>query len=97
MAYPRRDIAKTCDDIAVTNASQVLVPSNPSRMSLLLKNDSGAPVYFKLSTAVGVNPVATADTSSVELADGQSFATTDYTGPIAFITATTAAVTVLEI
>ena len=103
MAYPRRDIAKTCGTVAVTATSAVVVPNNPARLSLLVSNNSGATVYLKLATqppttlgGAPTSPVATADSGSLKLADGQTFATTDYTGPVAMIAGGAASVTVVE-
>lgn len=97
MSYPRRDVVKTCESLAVTAASSVVVADNPSRLSLLVQNQSGGNVYLRLRTAVGVNPTATADDESLLLANGEEFSTTDYTGPVAMIAPGSVEVFVLEI
>lgn len=103
MAYPRRDIAHACGKVDVTSTSSVAVANNPARLSLLVKNDTGGVVYLKFATATGKNlgdgpatPVAVADATSLKLADGQSFSTTDYTGPVAIIAPGSVSVTVVE-
>ena len=97
MAGAERQTAFRCSGISVTTSSQVLVADNPNRYSIVIKNDSGVDVYFKFRTTEGVNPTATADAQSLKLANGASFATDDYSGPIAFIAGSAATVTILEL
>lgn len=100
MAYSRRDIAKTCGAASVGTSSAVIAPLNVNRISILVKNNSGADVYLKLQTNAASNaaaPTATVDSASVKLASGESFSTTDYQGPIAAIAGSAVQVTVLEI
>lgn len=85
MAYPRRDQVRVHNSVTVGIASAVLVADNPSRLSILIKNDSGSDIFIKLRTATGVNPVATISAASLKIPTAGAYTTTDYTGPIAFI------------
>jgi hypothetical protein len=104
MAYPRREIAKTCGSVAVTATSSVAVANNPARLELRIKNSTGGLVYLKFATAgpttlggTPTAPVATATAASYALSDGQEFITTSYTGPVAIIAPGAVSVSVLEI
>lgn len=101
---PRRPIAKTCGGADVTAASAIIVADNPSRIRLVITNNSDADVSLELATgstpqpATSANLLAVANEGVVLKANGGSFADDSYTGPVAAITATgTKRVAVLEV
>lgn len=96
----RRPSVKTSGSVSVTAASQVLIPDNPSRLALVIGIPS-ADVQIKLRTSNGLNtndtPVATAADFTIKAARNEEFRLDGYTGPVAFITAATATVPVIEV
>lgn len=98
MAYPRRDIAKTCGTLAVTTSSQVLIPNNPSRLSLRITTEDGTnATWAKFATTVGGSPVATANSGAFKITPTSPLYLTEYTGPVALIALAGTSVNILEI
>lgn len=88
MSLPRRPSAKQCGGFNVTNASQVAVADNPSRLELVVTNNSAVDISLGLRIANGLSPTgptAVANDGIVLKASGGSWATTAYTGPVAAI------------
>ena len=96
----RRRSARFSGGVNVTTASQVLVPDNPSRIELSITNNDVVDVSLALRVANGLstgNPVAVANDGIVLKANGGSWTTTTYTGPVAFIASAAARVAVVDV
>lgn len=93
MAHPRRPIAKTSGGADVVTTSAIIVPDNPSRLALTITNNSDADVSLELATGSTPQPATTANLLAVVnegivlKANGGTWSTTSYTGPVAAITA----------
>jgi hypothetical protein len=96
----RRPSARVCGGVNVTTSSQVLVEEYSSRSELTITNNSDNDVSLALRVANGVNsadPTAVADDGIVLKANGGSWTTNSYTGPVAMIAGAASRVAVTDI
>lgn len=98
----RRSSARVSSTVTATTTSQVLVTDHGGRQELTITNTHATQdVYldFRVSNGVvTVDPVAVVGEGVLLKANGGSFTTSAYTGPVAMITsAGTATVGVLDI
>jgi hypothetical protein len=100
MAYPRRQNAHISDGADVTTSSAVIVEEFPQRLELTIVNTHATvDVSLKLRTTAdaGADPTAVAGDGILLKANGGSWTTTSYTGPVAAIAASASTVGVTEI
>lgn len=82
MAFPRRPVAKFSGGADVTTTSGLVVADNRDRIYLAITNNTDTDVSLDLATKGGVVPTAVANEGVVLKANGGSFATTAYSGPV---------------
>lgn len=95
----QRAIATVSGVVSVGTTSTVVLAANPGMLERTIVNDGANVVYLELATPAAPTPTAVADQCGIRLnANGGSWTTTSYTGPIAGIAETAATdVTVVEI
>jgi hypothetical protein len=86
-AFPavQTDTAKTSGSVSVLVASTVVAADNPQRVEITVVNDSVNVVYLQLATVTGTAPTAVANSGIRLNANGGSWTSHSYSGPVAGI------------